>query len=317
MTPFRERNPVVIGTVGLLVLAALLLAAFRADSLPLIGGGPMYRAAFSEAGGLRPEDEVRIAGVKVGKVTAVDLVGDHVRVTFRVDRGTQLGQDTGASIRIKTVLGRKYLALEPKGTGQLAAGSEIPRSRTVAPYDVVTAFNDLSTTVDRIDTAQLAQALDTLAATFKDSPAAVRGAVDGLARLSQTIASRDAALKQLLARSNNVTKVLADRNQEFTTMLADGDLLLQEVQRRRDAIRQLLIGTDQLAQQLTGLVRDNRAALQPALDRLRNVVAVLEQNQQNLERAASLLGPFVRVYANTLGNGRWYDTYVQNFVPVS
>ena len=55
MTPFRERNPVVIGAVGLAVIAALLLLAFNIDKLPLIGGGDVLPAAFTEAGGLQAE----------------------------------------------------------------------------------------------------------------------------------------------------------------------------------------------------------------------------------------------------------------------
>lgn len=84
LIPFRDRNPVVIGAAGLTTLTLLTFAAFNADSLPLIGGGRTYSAAFSEAGGLKPGDEVRIAGVKVGKVEEVDLDGDHVKVTFKV-----------------------------------------------------------------------------------------------------------------------------------------------------------------------------------------------------------------------------------------
>jgi hypothetical protein len=102
MTPFRERNPVVIGAISLAVLAGLLLVSFKASSLPVIGGGDVYHAAFSEAGGLRANDEVRIAGVRVGKVEAVELDGDHVRVTFRVDQGAEFGQETLAAIKVKT-----------------------------------------------------------------------------------------------------------------------------------------------------------------------------------------------------------------------
>ena len=83
--PFRERNPVVVGAVSLAVIALLILAAFRASDLPLIGGGDTYYAAVSEAGGLKANDEVRVAGVRVGKVQAVDLAGDHVRVEFTVE----------------------------------------------------------------------------------------------------------------------------------------------------------------------------------------------------------------------------------------
>src|SRR3712207_9115625 len=82
--PFRERNPVIIGAVSLAVIAALILAAFRAQDLPLIGGGDVYYANFTEAGGLKPNDEVRIAGVRVGKVEKLELEDGQVKVTFRV-----------------------------------------------------------------------------------------------------------------------------------------------------------------------------------------------------------------------------------------
>ena len=56
MTPFRERNKTVIGSVGLVVIVLLLVVAFSADKLPIIGGGTVYQAQFSEAAGLRPND---------------------------------------------------------------------------------------------------------------------------------------------------------------------------------------------------------------------------------------------------------------------
>ena len=71
--PFRERNPVIVGAVSIVVLALLLLAGFKADSLPLIGGGDTYYATFKDSSGLQKGNEVRIAGVRVGKVTSIDL----------------------------------------------------------------------------------------------------------------------------------------------------------------------------------------------------------------------------------------------------
>jgi phospholipid/cholesterol/gamma-HCH transport system substrate-binding protein len=311
--PFRERNPVVIGAVGLAVIFAMLALAFNVDDLPLLAGRS-HSAAISEAGGLKEGDDVRIAGVKVGEVSAVELDGSHVRVDFRVEDSTELGSQTSASVRIKTILGQKYLALEPAGGGEL--DGEIPLERTTAAYDVVQAFSDLATTAEDIDTEQYADALDTIADTFRDSPEEVRSAVDGLGRLSRTIASRDAQLRELLEHANGVTGVLSERNQEFVTLLADGDLLLQELRERREDIHRLLVSTVTLSEQLTSLVRENRAQIRPALQNLKNVLATLRANQENLDRSIELLAPFVRVFANTIGNGRWFDTYVQNLVPV-
>lgn len=313
MTPFRDRNPVVIGAIGLAVIAALLLLAFNIDRLPLLAGST-HSAAFSEAGGLKTGDDVRVAGVKVGQVTGVGLEGSHVRVDFRVNDATKLGSRTSAAVRIKTILGQKFLALAPAGGGRL--DGEIPIRRTTAAYDVVDAFSDLTRTTERIDTGQLATALDTVADTFRDSPRDVRAALDGLGRLSRTVASRDEQLRTLLAHAHRVTGVLSQRNTQIVSLLSDGDLLLQELRRRRADIHRVLVSTATLADQLTGLVRDNRAAIRPALARLRGVLDTLETNQASLDKSIQLLAPFVRLFANTLGNGRWFDTYVQNIVPV-
>ncbi|GAA2225507.1 MCE family protein [Streptomyces indiaensis] len=312
--PFRERSPLVIGAVGLTVLALLTAAAFNADRLPVIGDGDTYSAAFTEAGGLKPGDEVRIAGVKVGKVEEVDLDGDHVKVTFKIKDEPGFGTETGASIRVKTILGAKYLALHPRGRGQLEPGSEIPLRRTVPAYDVVQAFSDLTTTTEKVDTDRLAKALDTISTTFEDSPAEVRSSIKGLSRISRTVASRDKALRELLDHANGVTGVLADRSSDFSALVEDGDKLFKEISKRRTAIHKLLKTSAALGIQLSGLVQDNEKEIGPALKGLNTVVKMLERNQSSLDRSIALLAPYVRVFTNTLGNGRWFDSYVQNLV---
>ena len=310
MTPFRERNKTVIGAVGILAILALLAGSFSIDR---IVGGEEYKAEFSEAAGLRPNDEVRVAGVKVGKVLGVDLAGDRVQVRFRV-KDAELGNRSRADIRIKTVLGRKFLSLSPDGDGTLEPGSVIPLSRTTSPFEITDAFRDLSTTVEEIDDEQLAKSFSVLADTFRDTPDEVRASLQGLQRLSRTIASRDEQLKALLARTRGVSQVLAERDQDLTAFFADSSLVLQELQRRREAISRLLDTTTALSEQLVALVRENRAELKPALERLRGVSAVLKKNQDNLDRSLVRLAPFVRVFADNLGNGRWFDTLVQNLL---
>jgi phospholipid/cholesterol/gamma-HCH transport system substrate-binding protein len=327
-TPFRQRNPHLVGAASLAVLAALVVGAMNLDALAGLTAAGSYRAAFRDASGLAPGNEVRVAGVRVGKVTAVELAGaradravtPYVRVRFRVDEdGIRLGRETAASIRIKTVLGQKYLALEPKGPGRLADDAQIPLERTASPFDVVEAVTGLAGTFDAIDSEQLATAFTTIAETFAETPASVRTSLDGLSRLSKTVADRDAQLRELLSRAHSVTGILADRDEEFRKLVSDGALLLVEVGRRRDAIHDLLVGTDSLSTQLSGLIADNRTQLEPALRELRGVVAILQRNRTNLERTITRMGPFVNAFANVTGNGRWFDSYVaglvQPFVP--
>ncbi|MEU5948459.1 MCE family protein [Micromonospora sp. NPDC047465] len=317
MKPFHERNPMIAGTVGLTLIAATLLGAFQLDRLAALTGRA-YQAAFSDASGLSVSNEVRVAGVRVGKVTAVELARDsrpYVRVRFRVDDdGVRIGDRTGATIRINTVLGQKYLALSPAGAGRLPEGGQIPLDRTAAPFDVVQAVTGLADTLDKVDTDQLAAAFATLSETFADTPASVSSSLVGLSRLSRTVAERDAELRSLLTRARQVTGVLAARDEEFRKLVTDGGALLAEVKRRRDAIHKLLVGTDQLATQLSGLVADNRAKLNPALNQLRKAVAILQRNRDDLELTIERMGPFVTAFANVVGNGRWFDSYVHGLV---
>ncbi len=313
--PFRERNPVIVGAVSLAVLAALVMAAFRAEDLPLIGGGDTYYAAFSEAGGLKANDEVRVAGVRVGKVQEVTLDGDHVRVEFMVDRGVEFGDQTGANIRVKTLLGAMFLSLEPAGTGQLDEGAQIPVTRTNSPYDVVEAFSGLADTSERIDTDQLATSLDTMASLMRNTPEEFRSALQGMSALSKNIAARDAELNELLGNMQRVSKVLGDRNGDLVQLMDDGDKLFRSLVARREAVHNLLVATSQLSQELTTLVRQTRADLKPALDHLDGVLDMLRRNQENLDNSLRLMAPFYRVFASTLGTGPWFDTFIQNMPP--
>ncbi|MEA5364046.1 MCE family protein [Amycolatopsis sp., V23-08] len=314
MKSFKERNPLVLGVVGSVALAALLTLTFNYDNLPIVGGGTTYAAEFSEAAGLQADDEVRIAGIKVGEVRDVALSDDHVLVHFRV-KDAWVGDRTSVQIKIKTLLGRKFLALDPSGDAVQNPDQAIPRTRTVTPYDVTDAFNGLANTVGSIDTKQLADSFTTLSDTFRNSPEHVRSALDGLSQLSKTVSSRDSQISELLANARTLTTTLANSNDDFEKLIDDGNLLLTELNRRRDAIHDLLTGSARLADQLSGLVQDNTAQLKPALESLKQVTDLLKRQNDNLTKGLQLAGPYFRVVTNTTGNGHWIDAYLCGLLP--
>jgi phospholipid/cholesterol/gamma-HCH transport system substrate-binding protein len=310
MKPFRERNPVPIGAIGLAVILGLLVLAFNASSLPFLNGGNTYHADFADSAGLKKGDDVRVAGVKVGSVTGVDLAGAKVRVGLRVDSGIQVGSESRAEIKIKTLLGQKYVALTPAGQGSLEG--DIPLARTQTPLDVTAAFNGLGQRAGEIDTQQLAKAFDTLAATFKDTPPYVHDSLRGLERLSTSIASRDNELHALLSRANGVTQTLASRDAQVAKLINDSNLILQTVYEQRTVVHKLLVDTAAVSRQLAGLVRENRAVIGPALNHLHQTLRILQRNQDNLDQTIHLAAPFIRDFTDVLGNGRWFETVLWN-----
>jgi phospholipid/cholesterol/gamma-HCH transport system substrate-binding protein len=310
MRPFRERNPLPIGIIGIVAILAVMFLAFNANALPFIGGGDTYHADFADAGGLKTGDDVRIAGVKVGKVTSLELSGAKVRVGFQVSSGTDVGPDSTADIKIKTLLGQKYIALTPIGSGHLR--HDIPLDRTTTPLDVTQAFIGLGQRAGEIDTAALAKAFDTIAATFKDTPAYAHQSLVGLRRLSTSIASRDTQLSALLADANTVTQTLASRDAEVAKLINDSNLILNTVYQQRAVIHSLLVDTSAVAQQLAGLVRENRAIIGPVLASLEGTLTILQRNQDNLDETIHLAAPFIRDFTDVLGNGRWFETVLWN-----
>lgn len=334
--PFRERNPVAVGAVSIAVILLLLLAAFKASDLPLIGGGTTYYANFADASGLKSGDAVRIAGVRVGKVTGIDLEGNHVRVAFQIKTDSKFGTTTHADIKVATLLGAMFLALVPDGPGQLSDGATIPQSRTASAYTVVDAFSGLAdrfyqggqgyeyhngvytpkTNIGDINLDQLKTALNSLADATANTPASFKAALQGVSALSTTLASRDAQLHSLLTNLQAVTTTLGTRSSAIVDVMQQGNVLLQALVQRREAIHQLLVSTSDLGAQLTGLVQQSRADLKPALSNLQGVVNVLLKDQSSLDETLRLMAPFYRYFTNILGVGPWFDTWIMNLPPV-
>ena len=315
MKPFRKRNPLPIGAASLAILLLLTAASLNIRDLPLIGQGPTYSARFSESAGVQPDDDVRIAGIRIGTVTDLELDGKDVVISFKAP-DAWVGDRTSASIEIKTVLGQKYINLEPAGEAPLDPDASIPRERTRAPFDVIQAFSQLSTTVEDLDTDQLAPeprgpVRDARRRRRSGARCARRSepalADDLLARPGAGPAARQHPDDHPGARRPRRRGRTADQRRQPAARRAagaqGGD---RQPPERHDRAR---------PQQLRGLVADNEATLRPTLEQLDGVLSTLEENSANLENGVRLLAPFVRVFGNVVGNGRWFDAYICNLDP--
>ncbi|GAA1934661.1 MCE family protein [Nocardioides marmoribigeumensis] len=304
---WTERDPAVIAVVGLVLIALLLLVAGSWQRLPFVDRSTSYRAEFTDAAGLVTGEEVRVAGVKVGTVRDIELAGDKVVVGFTVT-GVRLGTRTEAGIEVKTLLGQHFLSVTPAGQGSLREDALIPVARTSTPVNIVPAFNRLADETAHTDTAQVAAAFDSLATTLRRTAPDMEGALTGLSRLSTSVTKRDRQIASLFDKAESVTGVVAARDKELGELLTASDQVLSVLERRKETIREVISGTRALAVQLRGLVRDNRAALGPALEDLDTVVRVLRRNEDDIERSLTYLAPYAREFTNVGGSGEWFDS---------
>ena len=311
--PLGRRSPVVIGVMGTAIVALVTVAAFQYDKLPFVKNTDDYAAYFSEAGGIKPGNTVRVSGMGVGRVSDIRLEGTKVRVGFTVRKTVQLGDRTEAAIKTETILGSKMLELTSRGEGKLRG--TIPLERTHSPYDLPDALGDLTTTISGLDTAQLSSALTTLANTFKETPSDLRPALEGVARFSSTLNSRDAQLRSLLGNANKVSAVLGRRSQQIASLVANSNALLAALLDERDSLDALMNNLTAVSHQISGLVNDNRTQLKPALDKLNGVLEILDNRKEDIQATLPKFKRYAMSFGECLGSGPFFKAYVANLVP--
>ncbi|WP_319455004.1 MULTISPECIES: MCE family protein [unclassified Mycobacterium] len=307
-------NAIRTGIFGIAVVACLVLVSFGYTGLPFWPQGKNYAAFFTDAGGIVPGNDVNVSGIKVGKVSNVELAGDTAKVTFTVDRHIRVGDQSLVAIKTDTVLGEKSLGVSPQGTGNATV---IPLGRTTTPYTLNTALQDLGETASELDKPKFEQALQTLTATLKDATPQLRGALDGVANLSRSLNQRDEALQQLLVHAKRVSDTLAQRSGQVNQLVTDGNLLFAALDERRQALSNLISGIDDVSQQLSGFVADNRREFKPALDKLNAVMDNLLERKEHIGEALRRLPPYATALGEVVGSGPGFQINLYGLPPAS
>jgi phospholipid/cholesterol/gamma-HCH transport system substrate-binding protein len=307
------RNPLVIGVIGVAVISLIAAFALSFSDIPFLNGKKRYSAYFSEASGLMSGGDVQVAGLKVGKVSSIALDGSKVLVTFDVSDDIELGDRSEAEVKTKALLGTKVLAITTRGDRPLSG--PIPLDRTRPAYQLSDALGELSTTIRGLDTDQLNQSLSTLAQTFAETPANVKIAVDGVARISKTLDERDAQLRDLLANANKATTVLAERSGKIVGLVRDTNALLAELRTQSSAVEHISANVSALARQLSGFIDENRAQLRPALDKLNGVLTILDNRKGQLQKSIKLLNSYAIALGESVSSGPWFKAYLANLLP--
>ncbi|BBZ70314.1 MCE family protein [Mycobacterium paraseoulense] len=313
MKRFSERNPLLIGAVGLGVIFALMLLALNYDKLPFFDRGKTYSAYFAEAGGLVPGDRVQVSGFRVGQVSSVELDGPRVLVKFSVADNVRLGDRTEAAIKLRTVLGSKLLAVTSRGEGQLSG--PIPLDRTTPAYQLPDALGDLATTISGLNTQQLSNSLAVLSDTFSKTPPDLKAAVQGVARFSQTLDERDTQLRNLLSNASKATKVLAERSDEVVKLVADTNTLLVQLKSQSSALDQISNNLSAVAQQIKGFIAEHRETLKPALDKLNGVLTIVDNRKERVQKAIVGIDRYALGLGEAVGSGPFFKAYLANLPP--
>jgi phospholipid/cholesterol/gamma-HCH transport system substrate-binding protein len=230
-----------------LILAALVVLAIVSSRI--VNGLTEYRLTvpLDSADGLYPGSDVLIAGAHAGSVRDITLDGAQTLVTIALDDSyAPVHSDARVTVRPKSLLGEKYVALDPGTKDSLASGSRLPElqvARAVDLQDVVNSLDQPTREKLRTLVIELGGGLAGQGVNTNQTIANGRQDMDHLAAITDTLAARDADLERVIQGLDQVTAELAksDRRQELGALIQNSETLLHSLSQQDAQIKQTLV----------------------------------------------------------------------------
>ncbi|WP_306364523.1 MCE family protein [Nocardia sp. CC227C] len=299
---FNSNRNFWLGLVGALVIVALLLAS---NVYRLIGVGEQsIEAEFAQTAGVKAGDKVNVSGVPVGRVADMELERGHVLITIQVSDDVKLGPDARAAIKMATLLGARYIDLDP-GDGTGLPGDRIPLNNTDVPYNLADVVQEGTPKFAALDTRKLAESLNLINQQLGDTPQLTVQALDAVGALAKTMNDRKNDVDQLLKDLDKVTRILADNRNSVLLVITQGEAIANRVMERQGLLRSLLDNIATLSRQLQEIGAQNDNQFGPTLQQLNTMAEGLQKNKDNLDRLLSIMPPAVRQFNNVFGNGNY------------
>jgi phospholipid/cholesterol/gamma-HCH transport system substrate-binding protein len=266
--------------------AVLTIIVFR-----LIGAATEYRLVvpLDSADGLYPGSDVLIAGARAGSVQELRLDGQRALVTIVVDDAyAPVHSDATIALRPKSLLGEKYLALDPGHSGSLDSGTMLRPDQVKPPVDLQDVVNTLDaptreklrTLVIELGGGVAGRSLDinqTISYGSKD--------INDLAAVTDVLAQRDADLEKVIQGLDTVTAELArsDRRQELGSLIQNSQRLLASLSTQDAQIKKALVESNATLGRTDSALSGTSAQLNQILTSLPQNVHTIDNLGQDLD----------------------------------
>jgi phospholipid/cholesterol/gamma-HCH transport system substrate-binding protein len=244
--------------------AAVLLALIAGASTWLIHvtafAPKTITAYFTSASTIYPGDEVRVSGVEVGTITAIEPQGTESKVTMRIDRSVPVPENANAVLVAPNLVAARYIQLVAPSSPSaaiIANGAQIPLNRTAVPVE----WDEVKQQLTRLATELGPHngVSNTAAARFINSAAtAMNGNGD--------------KLRQTLAELSGVGRILADGSGDIVSILRNLQVFVSTL---KDSNVQIVQFQDRFAT-LTSVLDNSRSELDAALTNLATVVGEIQ-----------------------------------------
>ena len=302
MKAVTERNPKVVGIVGLIVMSACVLGILLLNR-SVFSSGYNVQARFTNAAGITKGTEVMEAGVNIGTVSSVQVHGNAVDAQLSVNRSVVLPHTTTAAVEVETLLGVVDVTLKP------VSGWDDPLkpNALITDTSVPTEFYELQNTAHSLLSKTNAKALNnfvtSLANITKDKQTQVAQIISGLGALTTTVDQRSGQVSQLIDSANTLSSTLQGRDHQLLSIVNNLDTVSTGLANNDQDLSNLITNVDSMASQTKSLVSQDSPALNSLLKSLHSDLTVVGQHQEDLAEGVSYLGSALKGFQSIAYSG--------------
>ena len=275
-----------------------------------------YAAEFTDVFGLRDGDDVRMAGVRVGRVSRIELGGEpgnsKARVDFALQNDQKIMANTEASILYQNIVGQRYLDLRLGTVGDsapLPGGSVIPVSRTIPSFDVgivLNGYEPLFATIDPKAADQISQAA---VQALSGDTTAWATLVDKSGKLTETIAGRDELLGDMISGMDRLFGTLANQNGNIDKTINNAQKMVTSLNARRPELVASMGSLSRVVSQLGAVTNEVNPALQALITREPGFAAHLVTIEPQLAFMGANLPKMLKGLARATQDGGYINVY--------
>ena len=266
-------------------------------------------ASFDDVSGLLLNDNVKIAGVVVGKVNGIEVSKGTARVTFEVRDGVKVPDDSTAAIRWRNLLGQRYVYLNPGASSTvLQSGDHLADTESVV--DLGELFNRLGPIVAAIDPAQVNEFLDAVVGALDGNEVQVQQIIRDLGALTDTLAERDDAIGRMIENLNTVAGTIADRDQQIRAMLDNLVVISSTFSANTDVVDAAITELGDFSAHLAALLGGNRAEVDRIIANLGIIVDTVGGKLDTVEHLVANLDEGAKRLFTASRFGTWLNQVI-------
>lgn len=308
---------------GLRMIAAKFAAFALASALLMVllvntmqngvsGDTVEYTAEFADVSGLRVGDDVKAAGVRVGKVDGIEVTEEGADVTLTVLEDQPLLDTTRLVMRYQNLLGQRYIGLV-QGADRGAAiedGARIPVARTDPGFDLTGLLNGFRPLFRVLQPADVNTLATSLVKVLQGEGGTVEQLLRQTGQLTNFLADRDDVIGEVMTNLKPVLDNLAGQGDELTRTIRELRALMTGLARDRKSIGASIDGVGRLVGATSSLLKEVKVPLVRTTDRLVTVADMFARSRKNLQEAIPAFG---RIF-ESLGRTTSYESALNVYV---